>query len=196
MRKSNKHKTTFTTTELRKVFKFNNTNHKPFGCQSLVTANEKKIFFVKFRAHKCARNFCVRFPERRKKRETLLSFLLYVYHRKKQKQKIQAKPKVKRNIMKEILRAPLAKQNHCTHSRNRNNFKSIIISTIVPENFYILQLQQYNLVFDCNNTNDIFKQKIVRKQTKMKIYNSHNWRKTENFKKITIHTIEAETNQI
>uniref|UniRef100_A0A8D8A5C6 (northern house mosquito) hypothetical protein n=1 Tax=Culex pipiens TaxID=7175 RepID=A0A8D8A5C6_CULPI len=85
--------------------------------------------------------------------------------------------------MKEILQAPLAKQNLCTHSRNRNNFKSIIISTIVPENFYILQLQQYNLVFDCNNTNDIFKQKIVRKQTKMKIYNSHNWRKTENLKK-------------
>lgn len=72
----------------------------------------------------------------------------------------------------------------------------------MPENFYILQLQQYNLVFDCNNTNDIFKEKkIVRKQTKMKIYNSHNWRKTENLnkakqKEITIHTIEAETNQI
>lgn len=32
----------------------------------------------------------------------------------------------------------------------------------------------------------------------MKIYNSHNWRKTENLNKneITIHTIEAETNQI
>lgn len=127
--------------------------------------------------------FALDFLNGEKKKGNTFEFPIVCLPQKKEKQKIQTKPKVKTKHNERNLQAPLAKQNHCTHSRNRNNFKSIIISTIVPENFYTLQLQQYNLVFDCNNTNDIFKQKIVRKQTKMKIYNSHNWRKTENLKK-------------